>query len=1144
VFAVSKGCTSATAVLNLKVNRAPQTPVASNSGPYCSNQDQIQLEATEVEGSVTYIWKGPNGFNDFNRVPAPIPAYWNNAGIYSVSVVTEEGCTSQVSTTRVIVHEVNFDLQLQTNAPVCQGQRLNLSIITNNNSFQYYWQTPKGNWSSYNPYYEISSATLEDAGIYSVLATNGICTSSVATVRVNILPIPLPPEVIVESPRCVGQTMRLKAESAQEGATFFWKGPNHFFEVGAEHIRNNVNAQDAGFYSVVSIVNGCTSEATLKEVVINEYPAPLTIQSNAPVCIGSILKISVVPPQPNVTYSWRGPSGFSALGNILEVPITDLNQAGGYSVTAILNGCSSIAYETRVQVLQRPSSPMVSTNAPRCVGQEVIMTATGVLGAVYIWSGPGNFAATGGTVKRKMEELFWAGNYSVAAIVAGCTSSFVNFPIQLRQVPQAPVAFSNAPLCVGATLELTVLSANGHSYLWTTPTGNILQGPGPVFQRPNVRTSESGIYTVVAIANGCTSEATQLNVIIYSVPQAPQVSSDGPLCIGQEYTFIATGNYPQYVWQGPNGFYRVGGNIIKHTLNSVLDVGVYSVQAVQNGCTSEVATTFVDVKMPPSSPLPINDGPKCVGQSVVLRVTNLQAGVVYQWSGPNNFSATGGVVSRTIHSINDAGNYRVVAIDGACTSSVGITSLVIDTLSYVPQPIANANALCAGQTWNVSLVPIAGITYRWSGPGGFVSNSPSFSIPNIGLNQAGRYFVTVSRGVCSNTASIQVQVSPVPSLPRITSNSPLCEGQTLNFNAISSNADSYFWSGPNNFTSTLPNPSIQSVTTTNSGVYSVVAVINGCTSNAATAAVQINKSPGTITAIAPTVVCAGTNLHLQATTVPGAGYVWRGPNNFMANMQNLVRQNVTSSDAGKYTVIAIIGNCSSNLAEASIDIIARPPRPLLNTNAPLCEGQTLLLSAQALSGARYLWSGPDGFIHTLNLATISNVRLDQAGAYSFVAFIGQCTSEQAVINVEVFRAPANVSIAAPTSLCAGQNLQLVASLMEGANYIWRGPSGFFASGHNPIIYNVQTNHGGTYSVQVVVGRCESEVFTHQVNVYTTPEKPTVYNNGPLCAGEALALSTNLQPGVSYLWQGPDGFRSTLQQPILSAVQTQQAGYYN
>lgn len=57
--------------------------------------------------------------------------------------------------------------------------------------------------------------------------------------------------------------------------------------------------------------------------------------------------------------------------------------------------------------------------------------------------------------------------------------------------------------------------------------------------------------------------------------------------------------------------------------------------------------------------------------------------------------------------------------------------------------------------------------------------------------------------------------------PAVSSNSPIDEGQSLQFNATADNAESYLWTGPNNFSSSQQNPSILNATFANSGQYCV-----------------------------------------------------------------------------------------------------------------------------------------------------------------------------------------------------------------------------------------------------------------------------------------------------------------------------------
>ena len=55
-----------------------------------------------------------------------------------------------------------------------------------------------------------------------------------------------------------------------------------------------------------------------------------------------------------------------------------------------------------------------------------------------------------------------------------------------------------------------------------------------------------------------------------------------------------------------------------------------------------------------------------------------------------------------------------------------------------------------------------------------------------------------------------------------------------------------------------------------------------------------------------------------------------------------------------------------------------------------------------------------------------------------------------------------------------------------------------------------------------------------VTVYATPATPTVSNNGPVCQGTSLTLSTPNVTGGSFAWTGPSSYSSSVQNPQVSA----------
>lgn len=103
----------------------------------------------------------------------------------------------------------------------------------------------------------------------------------------------------------------------------------------------------------------------------------------------------------------------------------------------------------------------------------------------------------------------------------------------------------------------------------------------------------------------------------------------------------------------------------------------------------------------------------------------------------------------------------------------------------------------------------------------------------------------------------------------------------------------------------------------------------------------------------------------------------------------------------------------------------------------------------------------------------------------------------------------------------------------------RGQLAGFGAGAGQISapVDVQLVGGGLMAVPLAV--------TGQVALYTLLSglPPTASNNGPVCIGSTLALSTTTVAGGTYSWIGPNGFSSALQNPTIPNVTPLNAGSY-
>lgn len=99
--------------------------------------------------------------------------------------------------------------------------------------------------------------------------------------------------------------------------------------------------------------------------------------------------------------------------------------------------------------------------------------------------------------------------------------------------------------------------------------------------------------------------------------------------------------------------------------------------------------------------------------------------------------------------------------------------------------------------------------------------------------------VATSANGCVDSIIKQVTVYPFPAAPQITSNSPLeCPEDIFTFSGNAVSGASYFWTGPENFTSTTRENKIVA-TYENQGDYSLYITVNGCPSAVTTIAMSI-----------------------------------------------------------------------------------------------------------------------------------------------------------------------------------------------------------------------------------------------------------------------------------------------------------------
>jgi len=236
-------------------------------------------------------------------------------------------------------------------------------------------------------------------------------------------------------------------------------------------------------------------------------------------------------------------------------------------------------------------------------------------------------------------------------------------------------------------------------------------------------------------------------------------------------------------------------------------------------------------------------------------------------------------------------------------------------------------------------------------------------------------------------------------IPAAGSNSPICEGSTLQLIAPEIVGASYQWHGPGEYTSDQQNPQIQEVSASNAGFYHLTVSRDGCTSIPVSIYVTVNQGVSEPEVNGGGSLCAGDTLFLSTPLQDGAFYSWNGPNGFASFIHNPEITGVGPIHSGNYTLTISVNGCTSPPAMFNVVVNTIPDTPIASANTSVCQGETLSLSASVVSGAEYSWSGPSGFESSLQNPQIEEASPDVIGIYSVVAVRNGCVSPAGEVEV-------------------------------------------------------------------------------------------------------------------------------------------------
>lgn len=646
---------------------------------------------------------------------------------------------------------------------------------------------------------------------------------------------------------CLGASFSLSAATPFPGATYSWSGPNGFSSSQASISFSDADPAMSGAYMVTVTSGGVCSSTASRTITVQPLPnvSIASTPASGVLCSGQNFSLNTTTNAANPSFAWSGPDGFGSNSQNVAINSASVQKSGIYSVTVTngVTGCTQIQ-SASILVHQTPSAAVLSVPASGavCNGQPLLLdVSTNASNPIFSWSGPAGFSST---LKNPLLPAAGppnAGIYTVTVTdgLNGCANTSTK-TISINPLPTISVVPipAGGVVCQGQSLTLNAITnAVNPGFVWSGPAGFSSAQQGVSIT--GVETVHAGVYSVTATsgATGCANSGSA-TITVNPLPAVViDATPDGAaVCTGGSVTLCAVSDAanPGFQWTGPLGF---AAPVPCVALNNAFPVSSGNYQLVVTdgltGC-SNTAVQAVTVSALPTLDIAAtpDNGIVCPGGEFVFCALTDAELPVFQWSGPNGFSASNSCVSDDFVTAANAGTYFVTLTDAAtgCSNTSNIAFVVQNITANITTTLPGDMA-CLGQSFILcALTSAAEPDYAWSGPNGF---GAATACPVVGNATVGGVFsVTVTEPATGCTALAELNI-PVNNPPPLAINATpadgiVCAGSTFQLCAETTVQSPLFqW---NNFVTEACIAPLASLTSTYSVILTDAAT--GCSTSA------------------------------------------------------------------------------------------------------------------------------------------------------------------------------------------------------------------------------------------------------------------------------------------------------------------------
>jgi len=393
---------------------------------------------------------------------------------------------------------------------------------------------------------------------------------------------------------------------------------------------------------------------------------------------------------------------------------------------------------------------------------------------------------------------------------------------------------------------------------------------------------------------------------------------------------------------------------------------------------------------------------------------------------------------------------------------------------------------------------------------------------------------------------------PIPFVPVMSSNSPVCVGSILSLSAISATPGVlYFWSGPLSFTSVVSTPVITPTYFEDSGMYYVTVDLKNCFNQDS---IMVHIIPLPIPSISTnSPVCSGDTLFIHGSSADGAtSYSWAGPGGFVSYKQNPFIDNAQVTATGVYTVSVALNGCFAN--DTMTAVVNQTPSTPTVSDTEYCQGS--FAAPLTPNGIGYLWytSLTGGGVGSLIPPTPSTAQVGTSSWYVSQITPEGCEGKRSKVNVKIdYLAAPNLDLS-DSVICKGTSILLTASGVGGdmTGIKWDFGNSDTVLNVNPVMHSFDHANAPTDSMIVTATAyykvCPEKTVSRMVRVY---ESPDVYlgSDTTICPGGVAFILKDInnagKKGATWRWStGETGSSIVITSPGTYYVRTGMNGCFS